>query len=196
MAVWGPQAAIIEAHDIIKPVGIPWHPWGFNVGWRAPVVSPVWGASTNWVSSQHQSTCAVIAALLPWSMDRTINNKTKITIKRKKAYFNFTFLKTWFFFIMPRLPGMNCSDTVDTTLVVSAHTPPLNVTTIISLKQQNGWKINNNDRCKSLTGLDNVTLAVHYKGTNQPDWQFNWTRLEIFSKRQENKIQNPPLLSF
>lgn len=70
---------------------------------------------------------------------------------------------------MPRLPGMNCSDTVDTTWVVSAHTSPLNVTTIISLKHQNGWKINNNDRCKSLTGLDNVTLAVHYRGTNQPD---------------------------
>lgn len=43
---------------------------------------------------------------------------------------------------MSLLPGLNCSDTVDTAWVVSAHTAPLNVTTIVSLKYQSEKKKN------------------------------------------------------
>ncbi len=41
---------------------------------------------------------------------------------------------------MSLLPGMNCSDTVDTARVVGAHTAPLNVTAIVSLKKHRAQK--------------------------------------------------------
>lgn len=126
-----PQAAVVETHDIVKPVGVPRYSWRLPVWRRAPVVSPVWGAATVRVSCQHQRACAVIAALLPWSMRGTGNMRRKScqkvkTCKKKKV-------RTWSV-LLSLLPGLNCSDAVDTTWVKSAHTAPLNVTTIVSLK--------------------------------------------------------------
>lgn len=51
-----PEAAVVEAHDIIEPVGVPGHPWGLPVWRRAPVVSPVRGTATNGISRQNQIT--------------------------------------------------------------------------------------------------------------------------------------------
>ena len=68
VAIVRPQAAVVVTHDIVKPVGVPGHQWWLPVRRWAPVVSPVWGATTGRVSRQHQRACAVIAALLPRTM--------------------------------------------------------------------------------------------------------------------------------
>lgn len=137
VAVVRPKAAVVETHDIVKPVGVPRHPRGFLVRRWAPVVSPVWGAATNRVSRQQQGPCAVIAALLSWSMRGAGNTRRKSCWKmKKKLPFHFLKVKTdKRFFLLSLLPGLNCSDAVDTAWVKSAHAAPLNVTTIVSLKQ-------------------------------------------------------------
>lgn len=65
MAVVGPEAAEVEAGDIVEPVGVARQPRRLPVWRRAPVVRPVWGAAADRVSRQHQSPGAVVATLLP-----------------------------------------------------------------------------------------------------------------------------------
>lgn len=61
----GPHAAVEEACDVVKPVGIAGYPRGILVRRGPPVVSPAWCAATDGVSGQNQRAEAVVAALLP-----------------------------------------------------------------------------------------------------------------------------------
>lgn len=134
IAVVRPQAAVEKTCHIIKPVGVPRNPWWVPIWGRAPVVSPVWGAASSRVSRQHQRACTVIAALLPRAMCRTDTEENHV---QKGKLLLFSFLrryKTWSV-LLSHLPGLNCSEAVDTTWVISEHTAPLNVTTTtVSLK--------------------------------------------------------------
>lgn len=67
----GPEAAIVEAEDVIDPVGEPRNPRWSLVGRRAPVVSPVWSATSNGVRCQDLSSGAVVTALLSCGILRT-----------------------------------------------------------------------------------------------------------------------------
>lgn len=73
LAVVGPQAAVVEAEDVVEPVGLSGNMGGFVVWRRAPVVSSVRSAAPDGVSSQDLSTVAVIATLLACSIQRTCN---------------------------------------------------------------------------------------------------------------------------
>lgn len=73
LAVVGPQAAVVEAEDVVDPVGLSGHMGGFVVRRRAPVVCSVRSAAPDGVSSQDLSTGAVIATLLACSIQRTFD---------------------------------------------------------------------------------------------------------------------------
>ena len=64
LAVVGPQTAVVEAEHVVEPVGEPWDPGRVSVRRRAPVVSPIWGATSNRVPCQDLGPRAVIATLL------------------------------------------------------------------------------------------------------------------------------------
>lgn len=71
VAVVGPQAAVVEAEDVVQPVGLSGNMGGLVVRRRAPVVRSVRGAAPDGVSSQDLKTVAVIATLLACSIQRT-----------------------------------------------------------------------------------------------------------------------------
>lgn len=75
VAVVGPQAAVVEAEDVVDPVGLPGDVGGFVVWRRAPVVGSVRSAAPHGVSGQDLSPVAVIATLLPRSSQRTCNRE-------------------------------------------------------------------------------------------------------------------------
>lgn len=71
LTVVGPQAAVVEAEDVVDPVGLSGNMGGFVVWRGAPVVRSVRSAAPDGVSGQDLSTVAVIATLLPRSVQRT-----------------------------------------------------------------------------------------------------------------------------
>lgn len=71
LTVVGPQAAVVEAEDVVDPVGLSGNVGGFVVWRGAPVVRSVWSAAPDGVSGQDLSAVAVIATLLPRSVQRT-----------------------------------------------------------------------------------------------------------------------------
>lgn len=73
LAVVGPQAAVVEAEDVVEPVRLSGNMGGFVIWRRAPVVCSVRSAAPDRVSSQDLSTVAVIATLLACSIQRTCN---------------------------------------------------------------------------------------------------------------------------
>lgn len=52
-AVVGPEAAVVEAEDIVQPVGEAWDAGGLLVGRGSPVVASVRGAAPHGVPRQH-----------------------------------------------------------------------------------------------------------------------------------------------
>lgn len=77
LTVVGPQAAVVEAEDVVDPVGLSRNMGGVVVWRRAPVVCPVWSAAPDGVSGQDLSTVAVIATLLPRPVQRTCNRECR-----------------------------------------------------------------------------------------------------------------------
>lgn len=78
VAVVGPQAAVVEAEDVIDPVRLTRNAWGLLVRRRAPVVGSVWGATPNGVTRQDLNAGAVIATLLPCRILRTISKTSSV----------------------------------------------------------------------------------------------------------------------
>lgn len=77
VAVVRPQAAVVEAEDVIDPVGLSRNTRRFPE-WRwAPVVCSVWGAASNRVCCQDLSTGAVVTTLLSCCILRTVEKSTK-----------------------------------------------------------------------------------------------------------------------
>lgn len=72
MTVVRPQAAVIEAENIIEPVGLGRNSGRFLEGRWAPVVCSVWCAAPDRVCCQDLCSCAVIAALLPCAILRAV----------------------------------------------------------------------------------------------------------------------------
>lgn len=77
VAVVRPQAAVVEAQDIVHPVGLPGNSRRFLVGRWAPVMCSVWSTTPNRVCCQDLSTSAVVTTLLSccilWTVDRFPN---------------------------------------------------------------------------------------------------------------------------
>lgn len=75
VAVFGPQAAVVEAQHVVDPVGLPRDPGGALEGRRAPVVGSVRGAAPDGVGRQDLGTRAVVATLLSctvlWTSSQT-----------------------------------------------------------------------------------------------------------------------------
>lgn len=73
LTVVGPQAAVVEAEDVVEPVGLPGDVGGSVVRGRAPVVSSVRSAAPDGVSSQDLRSVDVVATLLARSIHRACN---------------------------------------------------------------------------------------------------------------------------
>lgn len=71
VAVVGPEAAVVEAEDVVDPVGLSGDSRRPLVGGRAPVVRSVGGTSSNGVCGQDLSSSAVVTTLLSCGELRT-----------------------------------------------------------------------------------------------------------------------------
>lgn len=60
-----PQAAVVEADNIIKPVGKARNPGRLDERWRTPVMASVGGAASRGVIREDLGPRGVIATLLP-----------------------------------------------------------------------------------------------------------------------------------
>lgn len=65
VAVVGPEAAVVEAEDVVEPVGEARDAGGLLVGRGSPVVASVRGAAPHGVPCEHLGAGSVVAALLP-----------------------------------------------------------------------------------------------------------------------------------
>lgn len=77
-AVVGPQAAVVEAEDVIDPVRLTRNTRGLLVRRWAPVVCSVWRAAPNGVGRQDLSAGAVIATLLPGPIRRAVSKTSSV----------------------------------------------------------------------------------------------------------------------
>lgn len=74
--VVGPQAAIVEGDDVVKPVGEARDPRGLSVRRGPPVVPPIRRAAPNRVSGENLDPLGIVAALLPGSVSGAVGEKT------------------------------------------------------------------------------------------------------------------------
>lgn len=125
VAVVGPQAAVVEAQNIVEPVGITGNARGLLVRRRAPVVGSVGGAAPGGVPGQHQSAGAVVAALLPRAEAGTARRRRKTFRSAPNRIRTHRFSSS---------PGPDASDAVNAPRVVRAHAAVVQVTAVIRLK--------------------------------------------------------------
>ena len=81
LAVVRPQAAVVEAQDVVHPVGHARDAGRPPVGGRAPVVGPVRGAPPDGVGRQDLGPRVVVAALLACSVLWTIRQTRRIRLR-------------------------------------------------------------------------------------------------------------------
>lgn len=70
LAVIRPQAAVVEAQDVVLPVREARDSGGLLIWWGAPVMPSVRCTAPSGVTCQHLGACAVIATLLTCSILR------------------------------------------------------------------------------------------------------------------------------
>lgn len=125
-----PQAAVVETHNVVEPVGITRNPRGLLVRRRAPVVGSVWGAAPSGVPGQQQRAGAVVAALLPRAGGGPAHGKRETP--------SFQVPEEAALGPSSALPGPDASDAVDASRVVRARAAAVQVTAVIGLKGQSG----------------------------------------------------------
>lgn len=64
VAVVRPQTAVVEAKNVVYPMGLSGHTGRLPERRRTPVMSSVWGAAADGVTRQYLSTSVVVATLL------------------------------------------------------------------------------------------------------------------------------------
>lgn len=77
VAVVGPQAAVVEAKDVVYPVRLSGHAGRLPERRRAPVMSPVWGAAADGVARQDLSAGVVVATLLACASRGAVSQTVK-----------------------------------------------------------------------------------------------------------------------
>lgn len=78
VAVVGPEAAVVEAEDVVEPVGEARDAGGLLVGRGSPVVASVRGAAPHGVPCEHLGARSVVAALLPRGVSGAVGGQEMV----------------------------------------------------------------------------------------------------------------------